>query len=197
MNNVIKQIFHKLKNVFQQVSVLIYFNPSLHIKIKTNAFNFELTDILSQFQKNKQWWPVIFYSKKMIFAERNYKTHDQKILIIILCFEQWKHYLKNNAQPIEILTDHNNLKRFINVKMFNEQQIKWVLKLTAFDFVIKHRLKKSNPADASFQRFDYQDINGEMQNLLPILQQKLSKIELMNICTSKMRLTCVVISQFF
>ena len=81
--------------------------------------------------------------------------------------------------------------------MFNERQTKWVLKLTAFDFVIKHRSKKSNPADAPFQHFDYQNINGEMQNLLSILQQKLSRIELMNICTSEMQLACVAISQFF
>ena len=85
----------------------------------------------------------------------------------------------------------------MSVKMFNERQAKWILKLTAFDFVIKHRPKKSNPANASFQRFDYQDINEEMQNLLSILQQKLSRIELMNICTPKMQSACVVISQFF
>ena len=91
-----------------------------------------------------------------------------------------------NVQVIEILIDHNNLKEFMKVKMFNERQIKWILKLAVLDFVIKHRPKKNNPADASFQRFDYQNINEKMQNLLSILQQKLSKIELINICTSKM-----------
>ena len=81
--------------------------------------------------------------------------------------------------------------------MFNERQTKWVLKLAAFDFVIKHWLKKSNSADAPFHRFDYQDINGEMQNLLSILQQKLSRIELINVCTPKMQSACAAISQFF
>ena len=85
----------------------------------------------------------------------------------------------------------------MNIKMFNEWQTKWVLKLIAFDFVIKHQSKKSNSVNAPFQHFDYQDINGEMQNLLSTLQQKLSRIELMNICTSKMRLACAAISQFF
>ena len=89
------------------------------------------------------------------------------------------------------------LKRFMNIKMFNEWQIKWILKLTVFDFVIKHWLKKSNFMNALFQRFDYQDINGKMQNLLSILQQKLSKIELINICTPKMQSMCVIISYFF
>ena len=95
------------------------------------------------------------------------------------------------------MIDHNNLKEFINVKMFNKWQAKWILKLTAFDFVIKHQSKKNNFVNAPFQRFDYQDIKEEMQNLLSILQQKLSRIELMNVCTSKMRSMCVAISQFF
>ena len=68
MNNVIKQTFHKLKNVFQQTFLLIYFDSSLFIKIKPNAFNFELTDILSQFQKNEQWRSVIFLFKKNDFC---------------------------------------------------------------------------------------------------------------------------------
>ena len=95
------------------------------------------------------------------------------------------------------MIDHNNLKGFISVKMFSERQAKWILKLAAFDFVIKHQSKKNNFMNASFQRFDYQDINEEMQNLLPTLQQKLTRIELVNICTPKMRSACVVISQFF
>ena len=81
-------MFYKLKNIFQQTFVLIHFDSSLFIRIKTNAFNFELIDILFQFQKDEQWRPVVFYSKKMISAERNYKTHDQKLLIIIMCFKQ-------------------------------------------------------------------------------------------------------------
>ena len=51
--------------------------------------------------------------------------------------------------------------------------------------------------NAPFQHFDYQNINEEMQNLLSTLQQKLSRIELMNVCTPKMRSACAAISQFF
>ena len=51
--------------------------------------------------------------------------------------------------------------------------------------------------NALFQRFDYQNINEKMHNLLSTPQQKLSRIELINVFTSKMRSMCVVISQFF
>ena len=46
MNNIIKQVFHRLKNIFQQIFILIHFDTSLFIKIKTDAFNFELIDML-------------------------------------------------------------------------------------------------------------------------------------------------------
>ena len=54
------------------------------------------------------------------------KTHDmlitQKLLIIVIIFKHWCHYLKDSYQIIEILTDHNNLQEFIKVKELNERQ---------------------------------------------------------------------------
>ena len=47
----------------------------------------------------------------MIFAKQNYEIYDQKLLIIIAAFKQWKHYLKNSLYSIKILSDHNNLKK--------------------------------------------------------------------------------------
>ena len=106
MNDVVKQAFHKLKNVFQQAFVLIHFDPSLFIRVETDAFNFELTGILSQLQKDEQWRSVVFYSKKMISVERNYETHDQKLLAIVMCFKQWRHYLNVGMNVIACLNNH-------------------------------------------------------------------------------------------
>lgn len=71
--------------------------------------------ILFQLQIDDIWKIVVFYSRKQILVERNYETHDQKLLIIVACFKHWRHYLKKNYRFIEILTNHNNLKKFMNV----------------------------------------------------------------------------------
>ena len=66
------------------------------------------------------------------------------------------------------------------------------------DFVIKYKAKNFNSVDASFKRFDYQNINIEITKLLSIFQKKLSMIDSINadvitrICT-----LCVAVSRNF
>ena len=72
-----EKTFRRLREVFTKASLLCHFDLELLIRIKTNALDFDLTDILTQLQNdNKQWYLVAFYSRKMIPAERNYKIHD-------------------------------------------------------------------------------------------------------------------------
>ena len=72
------------------------------------------------------------------------------------------------------------------------------MKIVAFDFVIKYRAKKLNSVDASFKRFDYQDINIEITKLLSILQKKLSIINSLNVdVITKIRTLCATVSRDF
>jgi hypothetical protein len=157
-------------------SFLIGFNPvpwwsgsKGRTLTRTNAFDYEIVEIISQLQFNEQWRFVAFFSRKMIFAEMNYKTHDQELLIIVECFKHWRHYLKKNYDTMKILIDHNNLKDFMNVKTLNEQQVKWAMRLINFDFIIKHRFEKINLVDDSSKRFDYHDVNTKIIRFLLIL----------------------------
>ena len=63
-----------------------------------------------------QWYPVAFFSKKMILAETRYETHDGELLAIIEAFKTWHHYLESCKHEVFILTDHNNLCRFMDTK---------------------------------------------------------------------------------
>jgi hypothetical protein len=71
-----KQSFDLFRNVFRYVFILTHFDSKFLIKLKTNAFDYEIVDIISQLQSNEQWRFVTFFSRKMIFAEMNYETHD-------------------------------------------------------------------------------------------------------------------------
>jgi len=71
--------------------------------------------------------------------------------------------------------NHNNLCEFINIKTLNEQQAQWAVRLAVFNFVIKHRSDKTNPADAPLRRSDYVEVISEsIDRLLPTLQRKLA-----------------------
>ena len=59
------------------------------------------------------------------------------------------------------------------MKALNSRQAQWAIKLTAFNFVISHRLRKMNLTDALSRCSDYKDINETVKKLLLILQRKL------------------------
>jgi hypothetical protein len=49
----------------------------------------------------------------------------------------------------------------MNIKMLNEQQTQWTVRLAGFDFVIKHRLSKTNLTDVSSRCSDYVEVISE------------------------------------
>ena len=159
--------------------MLIHFNSDLCLKIETDALKFNLNVILSQFADDQKWHLIAFWLRKMISAEQNYEIHDQELLIIIMTFKQWWHYLKNNQYIIEVLMNHNNLCDFMKIKFLNEKQIKWTLKLTVYDFTIIHQLKKSNSVDVLSKCSDYKVKTYKINYFLFLLQQKLNKANLM------------------
>jgi len=59
--------------------------------------------------------------------------------------------------------------------MLNEQQAQWAVRLAVFDFVIKHRLNKTNLTDALSRYSDYVEaISKSIDKLLSMLQRKLA-----------------------
>jgi len=113
--------------------------------------------------------------QKLFSAEESYETHDLELLVIVEAFKQQHYYLKKSTHSVKVLTDHNNLCGFLNVKTLNEQQTQWAVRLAAFDFVIKHRLNKTNLTDALSRRSDYVEATSEnIDRLLSTFQRKLA-----------------------
>ena len=115
----------------------------------------------------------MFWSRKMIFAEQNYETDDQKLLIIVVAFKQWRHYLKNSLYSIKILSDHNNLKKWITKKELNLKQTRWAQILAVYDFEIFHCSNNRNSANYFSRRSNYEKILSLKIILLLTLQNKL------------------------
>ena len=60
-------------------------------------------------------------NRKMIPAETWYVTHDQELLPIIEAFKNWRHYLEGCKYEVLVLTDHNNLRRFMDTKSLSSR----------------------------------------------------------------------------
>ena len=76
MNFNVIATFNFFREIFQKISILIYFNFIFLFRLKTNASNFEIFEILSQLQFDDVWKFIAFYSRKNIFVKQNYEIHD-------------------------------------------------------------------------------------------------------------------------
>ena len=119
-----KQAFNQLRDVFMKASILRHFDSEQHIHIEIDIFNYAVVSIMSQSDNEDQWHLIAFWFRMMIDVERNYEIHDQKLLVIVAMFKHWRHYVKNSYHTVEVLTDHNNLKSFINIWKLNKRQVR-------------------------------------------------------------------------
>ena len=75
----------------------------------------------------------------MIPAKTRYETHDAELLAIVKAFKNWHHYLEGCKYKVLVLTDHNNLRRFIDTKSLSSRQVRWAKELFRYHFCIDYR----------------------------------------------------------
>ena len=121
----VKESFQKLKKAFCEEPILQHFDVSKPIKVEIDASEKAIGNMLCQQDTNNNWHPIAYYLRKMVPAERNYETHDAELLAIVEGFRTWRHYLEGAAHTILILTDHNNLKKFMKTTHLSGRQIQW------------------------------------------------------------------------
>jgi hypothetical protein len=131
--------FQILKKVFTEAPVLRHYNPEDMIVLESDASNYAIAGILSQYDKEGVLRPVAFYGRTMIATELNYNIYDKELLAIVECFQLWRHYLEGSKYTIQVFTDHNNLQYFTTTKQLSHRQARWSERLASFDFVINYR----------------------------------------------------------
>ena len=124
----------------------------------------------------------ILFQKKS--TKIKYLIHDEKLLTIIKCFKQWKHYLKNCQFIVTIMFDHNNLKYFMFTIILNKKQIRWTFFFEKIWFRNQIQIKQFQFCEWFFKKSNYE--NESLDDIcLFILQNKfqnifVSKIEFLN-----------------
>ena len=132
-----RSAFNRLRLAFTKAPILRHFDPECHIWIETDESGYAIGDMLSQLTSgtslNKvvtkadldQWYPVAFFSRKIIPAKTRYETHDGELLAIVEVFKIWQHYLKGCKHEVFVFTDHNNLCPFMDTKSLSSRQVRW------------------------------------------------------------------------
>ena len=68
--------------------------------------------------------------------ELNYDVHGNELLAIFDTFKIWWHYLEGSTFPVDVVTDHKNLKYFSTTKILSQHQACWSEFLSGFNMVI-------------------------------------------------------------
>jgi len=115
--------FNSLKKTFTSAPILTHWIPNAQLIMETNASDYALAAILSIVNEENEVHPVAFHSCTFTITELNYNTYDKKLLVIFEAFKIWQHYLEGLAYPIDIVTDHKNLKYFSTTKVLTQRQV--------------------------------------------------------------------------
>ena len=120
-----KLTFITLKQAFFKAPILHHFDPKRHIWIEMDALSYAIGEVLSQLtlDDSGRWHLMAFFSCKMILAETRYKTYDRELLAIVEAFKTWRYYLEGSRHEFLILTDHNNLRQFMDIKSLISKQV--------------------------------------------------------------------------
>ena len=150
-----KLAFSKLRQAFLKAPILHHFNPERHIQIETDVSGYTIGRVLSQLTLDDLgcWHPLAFFSKKIIPTKIRYETHDGELLAIIESFKTWRHYLEGSQHEVLVLTDHNNLRRFMELKSLSSKQVCWAQKLSRYHFRINYCQGKANGAADAISQY--------------------------------------------
>lgn len=129
--------FRKLKECLVSAPVLVCPDYSLPFEVHTDASNYGVGGMLTQTIDGVER-PVAYMSKSLTGAEKNYSITERETLAVLTALEHWRCYLEN-GQTFTVYTDHSSLKWFLSLNNPTGRLARWCVRLSSFNFVIKHR----------------------------------------------------------
>ena len=130
---------------------LIHFDPSLPIVVSADSSKYGVGAVLCHLKDGEEL-PVVFASRTLNSAERNYSQTEKEALALVFALKRFHHYVWGTQ--FTLITDHKPLLGLFNPKkpipeMASGRIQRWSLMLQAYSFDLYHRSGKSlGAADA-------------------------------------------------
>ena len=103
--------FDTLKTAISNATILHTPHDTGRFKIEADSSDFAIGGTLCQLQEGR-WKPIAFLSKSLSPAECNYKIYDKELLAIMICLDEWRHYVLGAPERFEVWSNHKNLEYF-------------------------------------------------------------------------------------
>ena len=155
-----QEAFESLKSMLATAPVLAHYDPTFETILQTDASHFGWGFIISQINaETRLEHPVAIESGRFTGAQLNYSTSEKEFLAIVQAFVRNRHMLLQVATLV--LTDHNNLKYWMEPRQLTPRQARWKETLAPFRFKIVYRPgRQATMPDALSRRADYHPGKG-------------------------------------
>lgn len=134
--------FSTLKSMLVQAPVLACPNFDYSFDIHTDASSYGIGGMLSQ-TINGVEHPIAYMSRSLTGPERNYSVTEKETLAVLAALEHWRCYVENGL-TCNVFTDHAALKWFLSLSNPTGRLARWGVRLSSFNFIIKHRRGKDH-----------------------------------------------------
>ncbi|XP_065213313.1 uncharacterized protein K02A2.6-like [Planococcus citri] len=139
------QHFLHVRSLLSDESHLYLYDPDLPTIVMADASPVGLGAVLLQ-KKGEENRVICYVSRSLTDVERRYSQTEKEALALVYAVERLKYYLIGHK--FELITDHKPLEVIFGPKSKPCARIeRWVLRLQAFDYVVKYAPGKNNIAD--------------------------------------------------
>jgi len=160
-----QKAFVRCKQMLVESKALVPYDISLPIVVTADASSYGLGAVMSHVMPDKSIRPVMFASRSLNKAERNYAQLDKEALALVFAVKRFHKYLL--ARNFTLVTDHRPLlalfgeRRSVPVLAAARMQ-RWAVILSAYDYSIVYK-KGSEIIEAdTLSRLPLQEHNDDM-----------------------------------
>lgn len=134
--------FTKLKSLLVNAPVLACPDFNSSFEVHTDASNFGVGAMLAQTIGGIEH-PIAYMSRSLTGPEQNFSVTERETLAVLVALEHWRCYLEN-GKPFTVYTDHSAIRWFLSLTNPTGRLARWGVRLSSFNFEVKHRRGKEN-----------------------------------------------------
>lgn len=142
--------FMRIKSILSSAEVLTHYDPEQPLFLTCDASARGVGGVLTQRGEGGAERPVIYVSRALSDAERNYSQIDREALAIVFCLEKLHQYVY--GRRFTLRTDHKPLVSLFGPRngipqMAASRLQRWAIKISAYTYDIEYVRSKDNGAD--------------------------------------------------
>ena len=137
------QAFRTLKGALITAPVLAMPNGQGRFVLSCDASDVAWGAVLSQLDSEGRERPVAYYSKKLLPSEQKWDIWEREASCCVWATDKCRPYIL--GREFDLITDSKVVLALLGKNEWPSKRANWVMRLSEFDYVVKHRKGEDNP----------------------------------------------------